>query len=195
MGLKQRLILDFDGTIVNSIQAVVDCYNDDYQQYPGFTVMNWWDINTWDFEELALADKRYIDQLWNQPRFFRRLNFMDWAEEVLLILKDEYKIEIATLGNIPNLNLKRLWISEHMPYVEEMHLIDLNQHTHKSHVDMSNGICIDDTSINLTTSNAANKILFGDSYPWNLNWDGLRCYNWNDILSLLSHTKMENIVL
>lgn len=63
MSLKRRLILDFDGTIVNSIEAVVGCYNEDFQQYPSFESINWWDINTWSFKELTLADSKYIDQL------------------------------------------------------------------------------------------------------------------------------------
>lgn len=117
---------------------------------------------------------------------------MDWAEQTLLILKDKYQIEVATLGDIPNLNLKRIWISKHMPYVEAMHLIDSKQYAHKSHIDMSDSIFIDDSSLNLTTSNAVVKILFGDRYPWNSDWNDLHCHNWNDVLSMLSNRKMEN---
>ena len=51
----------------------------------------------------------------------------------------------------------------------------------KSHIDMSDGIFIDDSVNNLETSNAAIKICFGDEYPWNEKWKGIRCANWHEV--------------
>lgn len=63
--------------------------------------------------------------------------------------------------------------------------VNLKQHTDKSHIDMQDGIFIDDSYNNLITSNAMFNICFGDEYVWNKNWKGVRCNNWYDIKDFL----------
>lgn len=183
---KQRLILDFDGVITNSIKAIVDIYNEDFQYYKAFKPVEWCDINTWSFDELELASKEYIDQLWNQPRFFERLEFMDNGEEVFNILKDKFDIEIVSMAFSPNGRGKKIWVHEHMPYVKHVEIVNMREYIDKAHIDMSNAIYLDDSSRNLLSSNARQKILFGDVYSWNKDWDGMRWYNWYEVLSKLN---------
>lgn len=189
---KRRLILDFDGTIVDSISAIVSVYNEDHKYYKNFSPTNPCDINTYEFKELALAIPEYIQSLWNQPRFFERLQFMDNAKGVLPILSDNYDIEIATLGFPPNLHGKKIWIKENMPYVKTMHLINMEQHKDKSHIDMSGAIFLDDNIEILITSNADVKIVFGDIYDWNKRWAGTRFFNWYEVLAGLTIVGGEN---
>ena len=59
--------------------------------------------------------------------------------------------------------------------------VNLQYHSDKSHVYMKDGIFLDDSAYNLITSNAKEKICFGDMYSWNENWNGLRLYNWKDV--------------
>ena len=182
---RKEIILDFDGTIANSIKAICDTYNEDFQYYKDFTHTEWCDINTWDFKELILASKEYLNQLWEQPRFFERLTFMDNAESALTVLKEKYDISIASLGTQPNEIGKEIWIHKHMPYIKNFYFIDVEKYPDKSHIDMNSAIFIDDVSKYLRNTNANKKILFGDSYPWNDDWRGMRCYNWVEVLKEL----------
>lgn len=185
---KRKLFIDFDGTIVNTIAAIVTLYNEDFQYYKNFVPVKWWEINTWNFEECNCATAEYIDTYFNQQRFFDKLTYMDWAKEVLNELKEDYDITIVSAGYSPNLKAKEIWINENLPYCKFIG-VNLEKYTDKSHIDMSNGIFIDDSSNNLSTSNALINICFGDIYSWNKDYTGFRCKNWNDIKMFLKGGK------
>lgn len=38
---------------------------------------------------------------------------------------------------------------------------------------------------NLVTSNAKLKILYGDLYDWNKDWNGIRKWNWYEVYDFL----------
>lgn len=182
---KQRLILDFDGTITDSIASIVSLYNEDFRYYAGFTPVAPESIKTWGMVELELANPWYIDALWNQPRFFERLQFMHDGEEVIRMLSSQYSIEVASMCPQPNGIGKERWIQKHMPYISKIHIINPDEFTDKSHLDMSNAIFIDDNMKYLSATNAKKKICFGKVYEWNKGWDGLRCANWNEVAAEL----------
>lgn len=177
---KLKIYCDFDNTIVNTVKCIVDLYNDDFKYYPNFKNVIWMDIDSWDFTECELASKDYINMLFTQPRFFRKLGFMDWSFNVLMKLKDMHDISIISLGTTPNLKQKEKWIDD-MFY--GLKFVGINSHVYqdKSCVNMSDGILIDDVADNLISSNAKYKICFGDEYSWNKDWNGTRCHNWHDI--------------
>ena len=58
---KQRIICDMDGVLTDSVAAVVSCYNEDFQFYSDFKEIRSCDIHTYDFQELALASKEYVE--------------------------------------------------------------------------------------------------------------------------------------
>lgn len=184
--IKSKLYLDFDNTIVDSIGAICSCYNEDFRYYKKFVPVNPCDVDTYDFKELTLASKHYVDHLFNRPRFFERLQFLENAEEALEILKDRYDIYIVSLGYNPNIRQKEIWIKEHMPYVKGMYLINMKKHVDKSHIDLSDGIFIDDSARVLSNTNAKKKYLFGDFYSWNKEWSGDRLHNWYEVLAELA---------
>lgn len=180
MKSKNKLYIDFDGVICDSITAITSLYNEDFQYYKNFKKIHAYEINTYDFEECNCATKEQINHYFKTPRFFEILEFMPYAKEVIEKLKSSYDITIVTMGNPENYIGKQLWISENLPNTK-MICIDMAKYIDKSHIDMSDGIFIDDKSSNLYTSNAKEKILFGDEYSWNKDWTGLRLYNWIDI--------------
>lgn len=181
---KKRIFIDWDNCISDTILTVVSLYNEDYSAYPDFKFIYPHQIETWGFEELKLAKREYINMYFNQPRFFEKFNYMDNAKEVLDILKDHFDITVVSSGNPPNLKLKDKWVKENMPYAR-FEGVDRNIYKDKSHVDMTGEVFIDDYDLNLETSNAATKICFGDTYSWNENWGGIRCFNWYDVLRIL----------
>ena len=182
--MKKKIYLDFDGCIVNTIKAVVDTYNEDFRYYNNFKKVDWTDIFHWDFRELKYADMDYINLLFTQPRFFKRLEFMDNAKEVLKELSEKYEIVIVSMGITPNLRAKKNWIRKHLPYAKFVG-VNYFKYYNKDHIDMSDGILfLDDSESNLKV-NAQNIAVFGDVYPWNERWDGDRCSNWYDVKRML----------
>lgn len=185
MNLSLKTIyVDFDNVLVNSEKCIVDLYNEDFRYYKNFKPVNWWEIDTWNFKECSCANTQYINTYFNQPRFFDRLEIMPWAERVIEELGQIYKIRIVTMGYSPNLKLKKEWLDAHFPYLK-MIGVNMKKHKHKGHIDMSDGVLIDDRSDNLFSSNAKDKVCFGEISSWNNDWNGRRCSNWMDVRHLL----------
>ena len=177
--MKTKLFLDFDCTIVNTIKSIVDLYNEDFKYYKKFKKINWIDVNTWDFKECDCASAEYINTYFNQQRFFDKVEFMDNGEEVLKRLSKKYEIIVVSMGYSPNVFAKSVWMNNHMPYAKFVG-INFKKHNDKSHIDMSDGIFIDDNAKYLNT-NAKYQICFGEIYDWNRDWTGKRCFNWYEV--------------
>lgn len=180
------IYIDFDGVIASTIETICDLYNYDFQYYSNYKRINWWDVDTWEFIELNCTTPEYIDQYFNQPRFFDNLKLIPNAEFAIQILLSKYDVCIVSMGNPANLLLKEKYIRSH-PILRRCKFIGcmFKNHKDKSHIDMSNDIFIDDLASNLETSNAKTKICFGDDYSWNKDYTGARCYNWYDVLRYL----------
>lgn len=177
---KRKLYVDYDGCIVNSIKAICEMYDDDYWLSKGYKRVDWSEIESWNFDELALADKEVIDGYFNEERFFNRVEFMPWADFILRRLSSYYQIIVVSMGNTENLRLKELWCKTKLPYVDFIGVC-FDDYSDKSHIDMKDAVFIDDVTQNLNTSNAIKKVCFGDKYKWNEDWDGIRCANWFDV--------------
>lgn len=180
----ETIWLDSDGVITDTIKAICDLYNDDFQLYKNFKKVDWWTINTWGFEELTCADRDYINKYFNQPRFFKILQFMPWAERIINELTEHYTVKIVSMGYSPNLKGKELFFQKKFPQIEFVG-VNFREYKDKSNIDMSDSIFIDDSCNNLETSNAAEKICFGDVYSWNEQWTGKRLANWMDVKKYL----------
>lgn len=177
-----RLFIDFDGTIVDTIERICDLYNEDFSYYDNFEPINSEDIKTWSFQELTFADSSTVNKYFTQPRFFNEyLKEMDDACDVINRLHNNGDtIIIVTTGTAPNLKLKKAWLRNHILF-DEFIGVDIQVHRNKDHIDMKGGIFIDDMTQNLKGSNAMYKICFGNKYNWNNDWTGIRCCNWDDV--------------
>ena len=176
----KTLYIDMDGVAINTIEAIVRMYDDDFSTYSDYEKIPWTEINTWDFTELKCASSEYINMYFNQKRFFDFVQPMDNFDEIVNRLKDRFSIKLCSMGYTPNLRRKELYIQEHYPFAEFIG-VNFKSFPDKSHIDMSDGVIIDDSISNLQHSNAQLKILFGEDYPWNKGWTGFRCYNWYDV--------------
>lgn len=181
----KNIYVDFDGVIANTIRTITKLYTEDFKYYKKFEPIDWSEVETWDFAELKAATPEYINTYFNQQRFFDNMEWMPWAKEILDRIKEIYNITIVSIGYSPNLLGKEIWINHNLSYCNFIG-VDFKQYSDKSHIDMSNGIFIDDSANNLVTSNADLKICFGDKYEWNKDWNGIRCANWYDVWNLIS---------
>lgn len=190
--MNKKYFVDFDGVIVNTIQKIVELYNKDFVAYKKYKPVNWVDVNTWDFKELEAATCDQINHYFNQPRFFENLETIPLAINTINTLSINNDVTIVSSGYSPNLLLKEKWCKrQFLPSVKFIG-VNLKEHSDKSHIDMSDGIFIDDSSHNLITSNAKIKICFGDEYEWNKDWNGIRCFNWTDVQNYLNLERRSN---
>ena len=93
-------------------------------------------------------------------------------------------------GYSPNLKQKESYIKEWFPFAEFIG-VNLKEYSDKAHIDMSDGLFIDDSAKNLITSNAKENICFGEIYSWNKEWTGKRMNNWYEIQQYLLEERME----
>lgn len=175
-----KLFIDMDGVVFNTIEAIVHMYDDDFSTYSDYKKILWTEINTWDFTELNCASRDYINAYFNQKRFFDFVKPMDNFEEIIDRLKEKYEIKFCSMGYTPNLRRKETYVKERYPFAEFIG-INFKEYPDKTHINMCDGVIIDDSISNLQNSNAQLKVLFGEDYPWNKGWNGLRCYNWYDV--------------
>ena len=189
---KKIAFIDLDGVVFDTISCIVDLYNEDFKYYPNFKEIKAKDIYSWNFDELNCAEPEQINTYFNQPRFFERVKTFPSAKDTINELSSNYRIIFISHGNVPNLNLKKIWIEKYFPYAEFIG-VDLNKYNDKSCVDMSGkgNVFIDDKFDNLNSSNANIKICFGETYPWNADyicepWNGKHnAYNWEEVRKIL----------
>ena len=72
-----------DGVLINTIKTICSLYDDDFKYYKDYKKVDWSEIETWDFTELNCASREYINYYFNQPRFFRNIEYMPWAKETI----------------------------------------------------------------------------------------------------------------
>ena len=163
-----RIFCDADNTILNSIKRITELYDEDFKWYRNYKKINWTDVNSYNMNELSLADKSIILNYFSDFRFFdKKLEFMDNALEVLTELSDKHEIIICTLGTRQNLRYKREYFAKHLPFAEFIG-IDIDKYQDKSMIDMTDGVFVDDLTKYLKTSNALYKLTFsGNEYEFN----------------------------
>lgn len=180
--MKQKLYLDFDSTITHSAKSFCDTYNILYNLHPDFMPADYTKNQYWNFKEVCPLEKSPLN-IFSNPLFFNKLEFMPDAENVIKELNDKFQVIICSLGCYDNISLKAQWIKNNMPYVKDAILLT-NQgiKMDKSVVQMGKGsIFIDDVKSNLDSSNSERKILFGDRFSWNSEWTGEWCLDWTEV--------------
>lgn len=181
-----KLFVDFDGVLMNTIKRITDLYNTDFNDDK-----KWPDVNSWSFSELNKTTPEIIDQYFDSAKFFWGLDYMDDAATIVPMIQDKWfkdSFYIVSTGRERNLKLKKWNIPRYFPEFDINHFIgiDINKFNDKSHIDMSGAVFIDDLSENLMSSNADIKICFGSVYPWNSDWNGVRCKTWFEVYRLIN---------
>ena len=187
----QKLYLDFDGVIVDTIKAVCDVYNERWNTFPDYKYANHKMAWRWDMTDIIPSlNGEQITRIFESDKFFQKLDFMEGAENALRLLSGEYDITIVSVGSMLNISKKAEWIKQHLPFIKKVILIfnDGND-ADKSMVDMSSGIFIDDHQENLWSANSMEQYVFGDIYDYNKSYHGFRLANWDAVVKRLHHDK------
>ena len=189
---KPTAFIDLDCVTFETVRCIVELYDLDFHDKPGYKKVDWTKIDSWDFLELSLATKEVIDGYFNQQRFFDRVEMIDGAKEAIDYLSNFYNIVFVSHGEDLNLHLKEKYVNEHFPYARFIG-VKLSENHDKSCVDMSGkgNVFIDDMPKNILGSNADIRICFGKDYEWNKDFksdldNGIyRLYDWNSVIRLL----------
>ena len=193
---KKTIFIDMDLTLLNSVKAITEMYDEDFQYYPDYKKIPWEKVVSWSFEELSLLPKEHIEFYFNQKRFFDKVEMYPDAKEVIDRLSDKYRIVFVSHGQLPNLRLKKIYVTHNFPYADFIG-VNVDEHKDKSCVDMSGdgNIFIDDTPNNLYSSKADIKICYG-IYDWNSNFTNpdnqsqyWRAFGWSAIENILNSIK------
>lgn len=181
----QKLFLDFDGTITDSIKAYCNVYNKNYKEMEGYKKADYRFVERYDLkDECVLVNHQ--EEIFSTKNYFQELEFFPGAYEALLKLDKKYELIICSIGTLTNISNKSLWIKSRLPFINNTILISTRIlpggiKTDKSTINMAGGIFIDDHQENLFNTNADFKICFGKKYDWNSKWQGDRCLTWEEI--------------
>ena len=156
------LYVDFDNTIVNSRKKGTELLNEKYNENKDHLL-----LRKYNFKDLfPYSTSDDINYVFDNPNFFKNLCYEDGCKEVLDFASNLLDIKIVTTGTDINLDLKKKWIKENLPYVSKFYGVKTPD---KSSVNMTGSIHIDDNIESLRSSNASVKILLtnGISTDWN----------------------------
>jgi len=79
---KEKLFLDYDSVIVDSVKAYTDTYNEIYRFSEGFIPANPKENKHWDFNIQCPLEKNPV-HIFGHPMFFKLIKFMPNAEKVI----------------------------------------------------------------------------------------------------------------
>lgn len=184
-----KLFLDFDCTIVDSVKTYCNVYNMLYKQQDDFKEADHNKVNRYDLKDQChLVDHQ--ETIFSNREFFSHLEFMPYAREVIERLGSKYELVICSIGTLDNISYKAQWIKSNLSFIKNVILISSavgskGMKMDKSIANMKDSIFIDDHVENLLSSNAELKICFGKEYEWNKSWMGQRCFNWKEVEKLL----------
>lgn len=175
--------VDFDNTIVESNQKVIEILNDKYGLNKSED-----DLEDYGYTSIAPITEEEKLGIFESDEFFSNLKFKSDFLKVLNKYNGKVKFIITTKGTAENLKKKEQWVKENIP--GNVSFVGItNNSLSKKQVDMTNGIQIDDCTAALDT-NADIKILYKDNR--NFNWQSN--YNNTDILVVNTWLEIDDIL-
>lgn len=198
--IRPTLFLDFDETLVNSMKAFCDAYNDIYNEDEGFVEADHENVHVYNFKDQCplLSTSKEITDIFDSQNFFDALELKDCCLDVLHDYKHKFNYHIVTIGTLANLAKKALWIEENLPFIKDVTLISNGfNKMDKSMIDMQGSellpnIFIDDHEDNIISSNCDLKYCvasYGDR-QWNMKCED-KLEDWTQIESKLKRYEKE----
>ena len=185
-----KLFIDFDNTIANSSEVIVDMLNEHFDKNENFEKLRKYDFSDL-FPECSYWD---IEKFFNSDEMFERLKIFPNMIETVDAFKDFFdEISIVTIGTKDNLENKKRFLKENNLELT-FYGIENNGRSDKSSVDMHNDVFIDDHIGCLHSSNAKIKILMKnvENGEWNKvepNDDIYVVNNWYEVYSIFDFIK------
>lgn len=169
----KHIFLDYDCTMVNSIEAVLNQLNERYN-----TAYVTEECTTWNFQNLFpdLKEEELLE-IFDSVRFFEEVKMYEGVYD--FINKHFDMITVVSKGLDTNLYLKGKWLNKYFSNINFIPLEGIVMN--KSMVNMGKkSIHIDDNQDNLFSTNAEYKVLYKNvkDAEWNKRWKGKWIDNW-----------------
>ena len=171
---KQKIVLDFDDTLVRSSEQIIQMLNQKYNLNKTIKGLKEWGYSS-IYPQITSQE---VTELYADKEFFKNVNWNNGAKQFLSKFKKDYNFIICSKGSKQNLYFKHLFL---IAQFEEMNITDwefigleTNDDTdcnlNKSIVDFSDCLfAVDDNVSALLSINAPKKILIKNyaEYYWN----------------------------
>lgn len=182
------IILDFDNTIANTNQAIIDLY----QEMTGDLSTSVNDINEWWFDNATPQwSREQQDLAFINPRLYKLMQPNKNAIEVLNKLhNDGHQLIICTYHNPIGIQYKSGWIHNYLPFIDGIVYLDINN-TSLGKSMIIGDFLLDDSDKYLNSAiNIKYRVCYGNA-GWNQNWEGVRIDSWLQFYQVVN--KQENI--
>lgn len=184
--MYKGIILDFDGTLVDTVKAYCGYYNEIFKDNKNFKTANPDKVFTWNLGDECPLAIDHCEDMFGEKGFWDRLELFPNALETVGDLYSNIEVAICSIGTKKNLWYKVKWIDEQLNFLVPNLILLSNKGVvmDKSIIDMKGYVLVDDNEKNLNSSNASLKICYGKVAEWNENWQGLRCEDWKELRKL-----------
>lgn len=181
----ERIYLDFDNTMINSVKIITELLNIRYNKN-----VRWKDVREYNLtDQFPEVSRKEIIELFENKEFFYKVkdNIYPDCEKVLNKLCKDFDVYVVSIGTAENIARKSLVIKEVFPQIKNcIFLTKTDGVMDKSIIRMGKeDFIIDDHIDNIKSSSAGNRLLFsfeGIETNWNKNSDGLEIIkSWKDI--------------
>ena len=183
--------IDFDNTLLNTVQVYCETYNDVY-----FGNADWTKSKSWNLEDECpslfegMCDDIFDEDMWGYMGSSRRY-YYEGAREFVDHATKIGKAYIVTVGTDSNIIKKAEFIDNTLNSdLGKLYIVKKDAFNLKAKIDMSDGVIIDDRTDILYDSNALYKIRFGEDFDWNSDWTPnnittFTCRTWDEVFELV----------
>lgn len=188
-----NLFLDFDSTIVNTSEVVLEILNKNFHK--DFKIE---ELKKYDYSDLfPEVNGLILRKIFHSDYFFSKLKFIDGCFDIIGKYPERFRVTIVTKTSKPIDVKKTLWLNEHYPKNLDYTVTFVYPFEEKNKVDMSGGVFIDDVIDNIRISNAKVKILYApNSTEWN-KYDNLDeiyvASSWKEINDILDFMTLKGL--
>ena len=104
---KNKIVLDFDDTLVKSSEQIIRMLNERYGLNKSIK-----DLTDWSYTSIyPRISIKEITELYASPQFFEQVHWNDSALKFILWFRDEYHFIICSKGSKENLRQKERFLS------------------------------------------------------------------------------------
>src|SRR5690348_6413265 len=100
-----KIFLDFDCTIADSVKTYCNVYNLLYKEQDEFIKADHSKVNRYDLKDQCdLVEHQEV--IFSSEEFFKCLEFMPYAKDVIERLGSKYELAICSIGTLDNISFK-----------------------------------------------------------------------------------------
>jgi len=191
----QKLIIDFDSTLCDSILAYCSVYSIIYKNAEGFKIADPNKVKLYSLkDECPLVENPLL--MFDTKMFFDFLQPFPNAVEVIENLSKQFDIYVVSVCRPKNAYFKNLYLRDHFKGIKQfIPLINFDGTCKMEKGNIINSdfaICIDDGMENLESfsnnSSSNHNIIFGKEYYWNINNPNNyhRCLDWLEVYNYIT---------